>query len=793
MIDTSVGRCKQPPINPHQTEGRASCQQDGEEAATMADAVPSSAKRLFKTDLSGMELWVVSTTMLLVVKFAVDSFGPWYSNKFMAGTVKVLEGLNRTMVQYTMGLMQSTPTKNDFFQVWAVLMVTLQYSISVGRPYGSSKQMTLVDMLSSLWAANLLRERTFSLLDVPLWLIWSLNAARMIAYFLSADMASRINKGSLRLASDYMMYEHNNSGSADVDPVTMSGYKYLVSGEEKQADRLMIPNAKFASKSHSADLLYTSPDLEARISAIPSGQKFDLKDIITTEDVWALRHGDPLLSDNADPDNQFKDVCLSFAMFKLLRRRFYNLPLHELGHDKTRRLIIDGVLRVGTDNDYSRAFRITEVELSFMQDFFYGNHAAIFVNGFPFRRLALSLVLVSAISFVGYPVQHIPSRTSKAELQATTHGIFVTHSIMVLIVGKELWEIFVYVFSQWTKVWMLCTYIRKRRSTSQQCPKMEKAVRIMFRLITRGQWNQQIRQFNLLISYSPVKLIVDRLRPTTVQLQTEVKKAILEAFKDLQNPQSLQSYFSNAFKANGDWAQFLWADDLEADTHRILVWHIATCLCEIELCGEAAAAALKPFWLRPRLFAKDSRARNEDNQAISEDNEAILEDYVVAVTLSNYCAYLLIQEPPMVPDNKVVCVNVFEVVRRDVCSLTSGCKSLSDIRWYLMALAKNGNRYGYGSGCKTIPEMGATLVEQMFESYGQNRAAVWKVLARFWTGFVLHLAASTKAIRHKRHLEGRGELVTHLWALLSHAGFLGSENCEERLFGEDDASDVSID
>jgi hypothetical protein len=47
---------------------------------------------------------------------------------------------------------------------------------------------------------------------------------------------------------------------------------------------------------------------------------------------------------------------------------------------------------------------------------------------------------------------------------------------------------------------------------------------------------------------------------------------------------------------------------------------------------------------------------------------------------------------------------------------------------------------------------------------------LWKKLAVFCTGFLLHLAASTGASKHKAHLAGRRELTTQPWALLSHAG-----------------------
>ena len=628
-------------------------------------------------------------------------------------------------------------------------MVTLRCSVKVGRPYGRSKKLTLSDMMSSLWTANLLRSKTSMLLvAVPLWLIWSINALRIIGYFVASERASRINQENLRLVTDYMRYEHELSDAQmGTDPVTMRGYKYLVYGEDKQERRVGTPKFRFRL------------DVEH-------------ERLLTAEGVWSL-HDDQLLGAQADAQNRFKDVCLSFALYKLLRRRFHNLPSHEDAQDKTRQLILNGVLQgAGSDKGSSsseRAFRITEIELSFLRDSFHGNHAVMFVNGFPSRRLLLSVVLVSALSFLAYPVYYIPRRsTNAANLEAVvTRGVPVTFSILFLIILKEFWEIYVYVFSQWTMAWMLCEYIM---SPKLQCSLMRGVVRLMHRLITRGRWDQQVGQYNLLIQCPMLKLYLSILRPTTVKLQTHVMKAVLETLKDLQSPQSLSSYFPNAFGSNrAAIERFSWANEFEADTHRILVWHLATCLCEIQLCGNTAAS-LKPFWLRPRLFVHRWR---------SSISEAMWGDYVVSVTLSNYCAYLLTGVPRLVPDNGLVSRKVFYVVRHEVYSATLRCRSLQDIHKRLVGKPASTD----GKHEATV-KMGAELARQLLETYTEDNA--WQILSKFWRGFLLHLAASTKAERHKTRLQGPGELITHLWALLYHAGFHGTSSDEQ-------TSDTEID
>jgi len=114
----------------------------------------------------------------------------------------------------------------------------------------------------------------------------------------------------------------------------------------------------------------------------------------------------------------------------------------------------------------------------------------------------------------------------------------------------------------------------------------------------------------------------------------------------------------------------------------------------------------------------------------------------------------------------------FFAVRDEVWSATRRCRSLQDIHEHLVgkAAAADGKH-------KATVKMGAELVRQLLQTYSSE--AAWKVLSRFWIGLLMHLAAFTKAERHKTHLQGRGELITHLWALLCHAGFHGTSGGEE--------------
>jgi hypothetical protein len=45
-------------------------------------------------------------------------------------------------------------------------------------------------------------------------------------------------------------------------------------------------------------------------------------------------------------------------------------------------------------------------------------------------------------------------------------------------------------------------------------------------------------------------------------------------------------------------------------------------------------------------------------------------------------------------------------------------------------------------------------------------------MAEFWVQTILYIAPSDNAKAHMEHLAHGGEFLTHLWALLTHAGIL---------------------
>ncbi|CAO2141019.1 unnamed protein product [Urochloa humidicola] len=720
------------------------------------------------TGSSSVQSWVVLTTLLLLIKFGLGSFGSWFfsSRQFVAPAIRLLNILRHYSLTYTLGLMSSSSTfdhasVNDFFQVWAVLIVTMDESVQMGRPY-RVQAMSPVELLACLWSATQLGVRTRRHLAVPLWLIWGMHTLRITWQYFTYLRANEKSLSDIKLVSDYMLTCQHTDNNAS--PATMLGYRYIVTGEQ-------------------GDMMKAEPPSFTLYMLKPEGHNDAAQQLVTLDKVW-----------KETQDSRFRDVCLSFALYKLQCQRFYNFPIAK-ATQQTRRLVSEAILEEGPDGSYERALRITEVELSFLHDFFYSRHAALFAYGFPYMKLLEPLLIIAAASYLSYAVGDIPGNgtvsTGKKRDARITHGVLFTRCIIGIIVCRELVEVGIYVLSQWTKVWIVCCHVKLKLGNSQGRIRMmmqrlvvEKLGGILFSVITRGRWDQRIRQYNLLMSprtmlmlmltrpfilkkvelHSEVKtalfgtfkklITMDEVHPSTAQgdrpseassrdpSREEVKQEECLAAQDLQLP----SYFQNAFAPLPPGFVDP-ASNLEGDTHKILVWHIATSICQIKLLEQAGRGDADLYTL-PAQFGGDLAA--------------VSKHYVTAVSLSNYCAYLVTQR--LVPDNGLVVTKVLDAVRREVAGAVFKSPRMT---WIHNRFAPPASR-----PVSSILGKGVQLSETLMSTY-QMPEMLWEKLAKFWVGFLLHLSASTRAAKHRIHLEGRGELTTHLWVLLSHAGFLG--------------------
>ena len=140
--------------------------------------------------------------------------------------------------------------------------------------------------------------------------------------------------------------------------------------------------------------------------------------------------------------------------------------------------------------------------------------------------------------------------------------------------------------------------------------------------------------------------------------------------------------------------------------------------------------------------------------------------------LSKYCA-LVAFAPKLFPDPAHNIEIIFDQIVAEARNKLKGwkkgiCKdnSMKSICEKMLTSGKEGHE-----GDEEIIEKGAVLAKHLLKGINDN-GLTWKILVELWAEMMLFVAPSDDETGHAEHLTVGGEFVTHLRALLSHAGIL---------------------
>jgi hypothetical protein len=656
--------------------------------------------------------------------------------------------LSYPAVSYTIGLMQSASFRNELIVAWGCFLLLLlgcadgiaAYSLN---DYDQQARTVLNQGLQVVYVLILLLSYVSALplqLKVLLFLLWALSAVKLVMRVRSSLLAGRDSVLTVenKLIADYMSREHEFSGR-DYDAANMKGYKYVVAGEAAERTTTDVKGGE----NHQID---------------PSRA-----DIITVEKVWQCQ-GRLLSSDDAAATRR-KDLCLSFAMFKLLRRRLSGYPLGEAMLNKTRDFVKVGLL--AAVDGHERMYRVIEAELGFLFDFYYARYRS------PKETLIPDTVLFTAVVATSLCTLFSPavlSHRAPATAVSTGFDIWLTRAVIALFVVLESFQYLTLVFSDWHKVKMLCRYVRD--ASWQNHAGLERMLKLMCGVRLIRYWNNSVGQYSLLLACLPHRCsrILSPLLPQRImaflirsrmtshrKLTDEVKRSI---YHFLQHGLTQVQYGEYALEKNGVltilYPQRIHKGISVSPAQRILIWHIATQLLQ--------------------------EKKLRDDRANVADAINIKEDHHVATTLSAYCAYLVSSAPELLPDHSYDTQLLIEGVQREAREALQDCLSREGVYDKLCQLQPDPQSSGlhHSNILSEGTRLGGILCE-MPETVNK-----WRLLAELWVELLLSVAPSSDNVAsHVRKLANGGELITHLWALLTHAGVV-----EKRTATEDDAFPV---
>ncbi|XP_039167185.1 uncharacterized protein LOC104442713 isoform X1 [Eucalyptus grandis] len=323
--------------------------------------------------------------------------------------------------------------------------------------------------------------------------------------------------------------------------------------------------------------------------------------------------------------------------------------------------------------------------------------------------------------------------------------VVVTSMMIISFIMVELMQFFFIGFSEWAKVIWICKYVQKK--SWQENVWTERIIGAICRVKLMKPWEQKLHQYSFLESYSykPCKLLnnkgmavyIDQTRDgqrqsAPIQLPEEVKQAVFHALRS--NYSTILENGQASLRVNKESKKLLWACRLETQTQVIIVWHIATSLCEHQLPLERS------------------------------DSLATRRSFLVATSLSKYLAYLVAFAPSLLPGHAYVTEYLFDQAIIEAKDFFRKCKRMKD-----RVKKMTENNSGLSTCGETVINQGARLRNQLANDI-KHKDMIWRILADFWAEMVLYVAPSDNVKAHAEHLTRGGEFVTHLWALLSHAG-----------------------
>uniref|UniRef100_A0A0E0C301 DUF4220 domain-containing protein n=1 Tax=Oryza meridionalis TaxID=40149 RepID=A0A0E0C301_9ORYZ len=581
-----------------------------------------------------------------------------------------------------------------------------------------------VELLAySIWTTGLLLYYHINVkfwrwvLMLPICVIYSIKVVVKLTAFHRARGSFALGR-NVNVIAGYMtqVYDFEEDGAGRPP-------RYIVIGEEKQ------------------HLEKTPNGYRIKACAL-EGNAITCSTLLTLDKIWPLwASGDPLLSSQS---LQLRDLCLSFALFKSLRRRFAGYPLVEAGSPKALDFVLSGML--ADADDHGRTFRVLIDELAFASNFYYSCLPWPFIGGWlAILYIFVSLLIVLGVFLMGTVL------LSAIVLQAKSFYLIITFILTVAVLVMELWAMMSGMRSNWTKLALLHHYIK---NNGNLCYAVKKVVAMVLRFGAVKRFDDKFGQNTMLEPrrfYKPPILLPKKLfhRASllkSVDVPPEVKAAVLAS---LGRNSGRLSNGTAAILRSSLRDDIIWScqGDHVLTVDILLVWHIGTSLFEMKY--------------QPHNTSSPRTA-----------------DMITATHLSQYCSYLVAAVPDMLPDDATWTKVHYREVTKDIKRSLGPAGGNNCYSHLVESLGASSRHRILQDGSKLAKHL-VREVERQEEEGDKTRdeAAVWELLAEFWSEMVLYLAPSDNIKGHIEALSRGGEFITLLWALLLHAG-ITSRPCD---------------
>ncbi|RCV09585.1 hypothetical protein SETIT_2G041400v2 [Setaria italica] len=488
------------------------------------------------------------------------------------------------------------------------------------------------------------------------------------------------------------------------------------------------------------------------------------------DDSWTTSHNNGLVTidrvwrmDNVLPTSTLKpqkDLCLSFALFKLLRCRFARYKVRTAASKGTFSFFWSLLLK---DGEHDRVFLVISDELSFLHDYYYSSLPISYSKYW----LPVAGILISLLS-IAYCCSLMITITllvvlqydkSESQMHCNVHcirGGLMSHDmskyygnwylivvpvffLSVLVMMSEVRDLATYIYSNWTKVAVSCHLVNHASSQHSLLKKKWIGLLLRRRCKLMKHWDEKIGQCTMLEirPRTTLPVLLRRLlhlpdHKRKVKVPAAVKVCIMEVVRSTRNGDL--SNGTASLRCRGQVGErLLWACHNKSASYTLLTWHIATSILEVRY----------PHRL--------------DQQQGSSSPIPNTDYKIVATHLSR---------------------SLYEDVKKDVERVLAGCTAGDSLtpeancQQLIEVLSADAKHEVLKEGARLGKQLLALVVE------GEDDTA-WKLLAEFWSEMIVYVAPSDNLKGHSEAIARGGELITLLWVLLFHAGIVSRP-------GEDD-------
>ncbi|KAK3410758.1 hypothetical protein EUGRSUZ_J02797 [Eucalyptus grandis] len=402
-------------------------------------------------------------------------------------------------------------------------------------------------------------------------------------------------------------------------------------------------------------------------------------------------------------------------------------------------------------------FKVIEIELGLIHDMFYSKAKAVYTRWGFICRLTILFSICVALVLSSFTDKRLYSKPD----------LFLTFLLLGAAIFMEFYALAHVLFSDQIACWLID---KKQSAVFHFITRIQP-------LLKRRRWSNSMGQYNLMsfqknyfrwcsfLKLSDVEeMAVKFLYPRRVPVSDDVKNLVMSKIKEMEarvqemDEKELQDFQMrdrgiHALSTHGllDYPLKEIIEELEFD-ESILVWHIATELCYY----------LDYGW-------PDSTKELERNNQSPVNKKCLM-----GLHLSRYMLYLQYMCPSMLPAR-------FGSIRfRDIYKEPSKRFDLPKFAQIRPACGRKRKERK-----PDIAEARKALESKMEDlAYGGCRVALelmgvpcgwrWEAISEVWVEMLMYGANKCKARDHAQHMRGGGELITHVWLLMSHYGLTDS-------------------